>query len=118
MIKQVSPQKIQQLIESKETFIVNVVASWCSDCTKQASHIDSFADLFSSINIHVFQINVQDQRNQFLSSEHKALTNQFGGHGFPRTILIKKGRIIDADNVEVIENDQLLQLAEKFQQQL
>lgn len=115
MIKS-SPQQIQQLIEENNTFIVNIVASWCPDCTKQANNLDKFVDSFSDID--VYQVNVQDQRNDYLSIEHQVLTEQFGGHGYPRTVLIKDGKVIDADNVEVISKPQLSQLAVKFQQQI
>jgi len=51
-----------------------------------------------------------------LSDAHKELTQLLGGHGYPRTVLIQKGKIIDADNVEVISEEALDKLAAKFEQ--
>ena len=118
MVKYFSAEKIQDLIKSKESCILNLVAAWCSDCTEQSNSFDFFASRFITQGIPVYELNVQDDKNIFLSPLHQQLTQQFGGHGFPRTILIQEGDIIDADNVEVISKEQLSELADKFKEQL
>lgn len=62
----------------------------------------------------VYQINVQDVKNQYISAEHEALTVKFGGRGYPRTVLILNNNIVDPNNVEIISRAQLLSLANKF----
>ncbi|MCG6202554.1 peroxiredoxin family protein [Psychromonas antarctica] len=118
MIKYINADHLQDLMEAKKTCILNIVAAWCTDCTEQAKNVHSFAHSFTEKGISVFQINVQDEKNLFISPLHQQLTCLFGGHGFPRTILIKQGKIVDADNIEVISKKQLAQLADKFKKQL
>jgi len=118
MIKYINAEQTQDLMRAGDTCIVNVVAAWCTDCTEQSENFDSFARGFTEQGISVYEVNVQDKKSLFLSPLHQQLTERFGGHGFPRTILIKEGKIIDADNVEVISAAQLTYLAEKFRKQL
>jgi thiol-disulfide isomerase/thioredoxin len=114
MIKNIDPTKANQLLNSNESFIINIVASWCSDCTAQAENFPLFAEQFASKGIAVYQVNVQDEKNQYISAEHEALTLKLGGRGYPRTVLIANSKIVDADNIEIISHEQLLMLANKF----
>lgn len=118
MIKYISVEQAQDLMQSEQTCIFNLVAAWCSDCTEQSKNFHSFARIFTEQAISVYEINVQNEKNLFLSPSHQQLTKLFGGHGFPRTVLIKKGKKADADNVEVISEEQLAELADKFKKQL
>ena len=118
MVKPVNAEQIQDIIKLKETCILNLVASWCSDCTEQSNNFNFFASSFIAQGVSVYELNVQDDKNIFLSPLHLQLTQQFGGHGFPRTILIREGESIDADNVEVISKEKLSELADKFKEQL
>jgi len=67
MIKSITPQQITQFMAIKNTFIVNIVAAWCSDCTKQAVNIADFTEDFSRDDIQVYNVNVQDVRNVYLT---------------------------------------------------
>ncbi len=116
MIKYINAAQANELITSTNTCIVNIVAEWCSDCTEQADNFPHFAQTFSEKGISVYQVNVQKVKNEFLSDVHKELTTLLGGPGYPRTVLIKKGKIIDADNVEVLTDEALEKLAAKFEQ--
>lgn len=118
MIKYIDAKQAKDLISSGNTCILNIVAAWCSDCTKQAANFAPFANCFTQQGFAVYELNVQDDKHVFLSPQHQQLTEQFGGHGFPRTALLSKGKIVDADNIEVISAEQLSTLAEKFQKQL
>ena len=118
MIKYINVEKAQYLIGTEETCILNLVAAWCSDCTEQSKNFHSFARTFTEQGISVYEINVQNEKNLFLSPSHQQLTQLYSGHGFPRTVLIKKGKSADADNVEVISEEQLAALADKFKKQL
>ncbi|WP_354625363.1 periplasmic thioredoxin of cytochrome c-type biogenesis [Psychromonas sp. MME2] len=114
MLKNITAQQATALLDSKDTFIINIVASWCSDCVDQSKNIADFAAYCCENKIPVYQLNVQDIKNEYLSATHEAVTMCLGGRGYPRTALIKAGIIVDADNVEVISSDALAQLAEKF----
>ncbi|WP_019615155.1 peroxiredoxin family protein [Psychromonas ossibalaenae] len=116
MIKYINAAQAHELITSTNTCIINIVAEWCSDCTQQADNFPQFAHSFTEKGIAVYQVNVQKVKNDFLSDAHQELTTLLGGPGYPRTVLIKKGKIIDADNVEVISDEALGKLAEKFEQ--
>ncbi|MCE0492734.1 TlpA family protein disulfide reductase [Vibrio salinus] len=111
----VEPTDVNDRIERKETFVVNVVTAWCPDCTeRQSQHIDAFVQHLNEQHIDVFQVNVQMTKGVFISEAHETLTNRFGGHGYPRTVLIKEGVIADKDNVEVITETGLSDLSSKF----
>jgi hypothetical protein len=111
----VEPEEVNRRIALGDTFVVNIVAAWCPDCTeRQALHIDGFTEKLNSADIDVLQVNVQLQKGDFISPEHEQVTTLFGGHGFPRTVLIKNGDVVDKDNVEVVTENALSGLASKF----
>jgi len=108
--------EFEQKILNKDSFIINVVATWCSDCTEQGHHLQPFVVAVAELGLSVFEITAQEAKGEYISAEVAELIAQFGGHGFPRTVLINKGNIISADNVEMISEQALLQLAKKFKQ--
>ena len=110
--------EFEQKISNKESFILNVVATWCSDCTDQRLNLESFVASVAEYDLSVFELTAQETKGEYISPEIAGVIEQFGGHGFPRTILISKGNIISADNVEIISEQALLQLAKKFKQHL
>jgi hypothetical protein len=111
----IEPEEVNRRIALGDTFVVNIVAAWCPDCTeRQALHIDGFTEKLNSADIDVLQVNVQLQKGDFISDEHEQITHLFGGHGFPRTVLIKAGDVTDSDNVEVLTEETLTALASKF----
>lgn len=114
-IQLVEPNEINSRISAGHTFIVNVVAAWCPDCTeRQKLTIDDFAQKMKSQAIDVLQVNVQRVKGEFIEDEHAQLTAKFGGHGYPRTVLICQGNIVDSNNVEILTDNALSALAEKF----
>jgi thiol:disulfide interchange protein len=111
----VEPVEVNRRMAVGDTFVVNLVAAWCPDCThRQELHIGSFAQKMKSHGIDVLQVNVQLLKGDFIGAEHEQMTTQFGGHGYPRTVLINHGIVVDQDNVEIITEDTLSQLARKF----
>ena len=115
IIKIVEPTEVSQRMTLGDTFIINVVTVWCPDCTvRQKQHIRSFAYKLHQHGIDVLQVNVQLVKGEFISAEHEQLTNKFGGHGYPRTVFIKQGNVLDQNNVEIITQESLSALATKF----
>tara|TARA_R110001583_G_scaffold102853_7_gene249579 strand:+ start:24634 stop:25056 length:423 start_codon:yes stop_codon:yes gene_type:complete len=115
LLQIVEPVEVNRRMAAGDTFVVNVVAAWCPDCTEsQKLHIGSFAQKMKSHGVDVLQVNVQLLRGDFISVEHEKITTQFGGHGYPRTVLINHGNIADQNNVEIITEDTLSELAKKF----
>jgi thiol-disulfide isomerase/thioredoxin len=114
MIKNIDLTKVDQLFSSSDVFVLNIVASWCSDCTAQAENLPAFAPLCSTGRLPFYQLNVQDIKDQYLSAQHEALTIKLGGRGYPRTVLMSGNKIVDSDNVEIIRREQLVALADKF----
>jgi thiol:disulfide interchange protein len=115
LLQIVEPVEVNRRMASGNTFVVNVVTAWCPDCTeRQKRHIGSFAQKMKSHGIDVLQVNVQLLRGHFIDAEHEKMTTQFGGHGYPRTVLINHGNVADQNNVEIITEDTLSELAEKF----
>ncbi|ABM02957.1 periplasmic thioredoxin of cytochrome c-type biogenesis [Psychromonas ingrahamii 37] len=106
--------KAEQLLSGSDAFILNIVALWCSDCTAQAENLPAFAQLLSDQGMPVYQLNVQNIKDQYLSAQHKALTIKLGGRGYPRTVLMLGNKIVDSDNIEIISAEQLATLANKF----
>ena len=114
MIEYIDAKKAMALMDSEATCIFNIVTAWCGDCTKQAENFNRFASDFIKRGISVYEINVQNEPHQYISAELETLTRLFGGIGFPRTVLIQNGKVVDADNVEVISADDLSVLAKKL----
>lgn len=118
MIETKTLQQLQACINEGETCVINLTASWCPDCTEQAENLAVFADAFAEKQVPCYTSAVQVEKRVYLSNEHQAFTDSLGGHGFPRTILVINGEVVDADNVEVISAPQLAELAKKFLEQL
>ncbi|MBM9518992.1 hypothetical protein JWG39_04075 [Desulforhopalus vacuolatus] len=111
------PAEVNRRIAAGDTFVVNVVTAWCPDCTeRQKLHIVDFAQKMKSHGIDVLQVTVQLQRGCFRSAEHEQMTTLFGGHGYPRTVFINHGDVVDQNNVEIITEETLSELAVKFLQ--
>jgi len=118
MIETKTLKQIQTIIANGETCVVNLTAEWCSDCTEQAENLTRFGENLATKQITCYTLAVQEKKNIYLSDEHKKFTEQLGGHGFPRTVLAVSGQVVDADNVEIISQQQLTVLAQQFVDQL
>lgn len=109
------PSEIEKKSVAQETFVINIVTSWCPDCTvKQIVNLKMFSELLVKAGIKLYQCNVQDERGVFLSEECEELTSKCGGHGYPRTVLIKNGKIADSNNVEIVSIESLTKLSNRF----
>ena len=114
MIQEQSPAEVQQRMEQNETFVLNVVAAWCPDCTeRQEPNFPEFVRKMEGAGVPVYQCRVQTEKLVFISEEHEALTNDFGGHGYPRTVLIQEGKMTDS-RVEVMDALALSMLAAEY----
>ncbi len=119
LLNEITPQEIARKQAQRESFVVNVVTSWCPDCTvRQAQFIEDFANRLNDHGLAVFQCTVQHERGVFISEEHETLTDSCGGHGYPRTVLFINGKIADRENVEIITAQGLEELAESFLRQM
>jgi thiol-disulfide isomerase/thioredoxin len=114
MVQEQSPAEVRRRMKENETFVVNVVAAWCPDCTeRQEPNFPEFVRKMKGAGVAVYQCSVQVERLVFISAEHEALTDEFGGHGYPRTVLIKKGIMMDS-RVEVMDPLALAMLADEY----
>lgn len=118
MIKSRTLAQVKNSITALETCVINLTAEWCSDCTDQAKNLTSLSDVLEQKQIDCYTLVVQKEKNIYLSAEHQGFTELLGGHGFPRTVLVIKGKIVDADNVEIISQNQLNELSQVFLKQL
>ncbi len=113
-LQTLQPDKVRRKMEAGDTFVLNVVTNWCPDCTtRQHPNLPAFINPLAQAGIEVFQLTVQHQRLVFLTDDHAQMVEQFGGHGYPRTILIKAGKEVESA-VEVMTEDNLVALAEHF----
>jgi len=111
----VTPTEVKQRMAKGDSFVVNIVTTWCPDCTeRQQPHMPYFVTALTAHHIDVLQVTVQHSKGNFISAEHAQLTQQLGGPGYPRTVLIKQGEIVDQDNVEVLTHSALLELSQHF----
>jgi len=111
-------EQLQNTITAGDTCIVNLTASWCSDCTEQSLNLATFSELLAEKKVDTYSLVMQEQKNVYLSVEHQQFTESLGGHGFPRTVLVINGKVVDVDNVEIISTEQLTELAKTFLLQL
>jgi thiol-disulfide isomerase/thioredoxin len=114
----ISPFEFEQKIQQKKSFVLNVVANWCSDCTAQNDNIAAFSNLLAEDKLPVFQLVAQQEKGVFVDIDHLMLIESLGGHGYPRTVLIVKGNVISTNNVEIVSEQALMLLANDFRQLL
>lgn len=114
MLVEQGPEELQARMANKETFVLNLVSSWCPDCTgRQQPNFPPFVEKIEKAGIVVYQCVVQEERLLFLSDAHEALTDALGGHGYPRTTLIQNGEAV-LSKVEVMDALALGMLADEF----
>ena len=112
---QISADAVQDLLAENGTAVINIVASWCPDCTEaQAANIEAFRVKLVESGVMFANLLVQIDKNEYLSPLHRAITQGFGGHGFPRTVFILNGEPVSMDNVEITNETELMALAERF----
>ncbi len=113
-IQVLQPEQVQKKMNAGESFVLNVVTDWCPDCTeRQHPNLPPFINKIRQAGLEVYQLTVQQQRLVFLSDRHEDMVEQFGGHGYPRTILIKEGKEV-LSAVEVMAEQELSALADRF----
>ncbi len=118
MIQELSPAEVRERMEEKGAFVVNIVTAWCPDCTeRQQPNFPEFVKKMAAGGVVVYQCCVQDEKLVFISDEHDSLVNDFGGHGYPRTVLIRDGKVLDSRK-EVMDGLALSMLADDFFKQL
>jgi len=114
-VSELTPEDVRRLISEGETFVLNITADWCQDCTaRQRPRLPEFIRKLKRAHIPFYQIAVQQEKMQFTSAEHEKMTREFGGHGYPRTVLIVDGRVRSKDNVEIVSREGLDRLADAF----
>ncbi len=88
-VQLLQPEEVRQKMAAGDTFVLNVVTDWCPDCSmRQHPNLPGFVSRLAGAGLQVFQLIVQHQRLVFLSDDHEEMVENFGGHGYPRTILI------------------------------
>lgn len=113
-VQLLQPEEVQQKMAAGDTFVLNVVTDWCPDCSmRQHPNLPGFVSRLAGAGLQVFQLTVQQQRLVFLSDDHEKMVEDFGGHGYPRTILIVQGKEAESA-VEVMTSQDLAALADRF----
>ncbi len=113
-VQLLQPEEVQQKMAAGDTFVLNVVTDWCPDCSmRQHPNLPGFVSSLAGAGLQVFQLTVQQQRLVFLSDDHEKMVEDFGGHGYPRTILIVQGKEVESA-VEVMTEHDLAALADRF----
>jgi len=108
------PEEVRQKMAAGDTFVLNVVTDWCPDCSiRQHPNLPGFVSRLAGAGLQLFQLTVQHQRLIFLSDDHEEMVENFGGHGYPRTILIVEGKEV-VSVVEVMTEQDLAALAGRF----
>jgi thiol-disulfide isomerase/thioredoxin len=106
---------VAELIAQKQSFVLNIVASWCPDCTEaQFPHTETFRAVVNEAGIEFYNLVAQEVKGDFLSPLHEALVESAGGHGYPRTTLWINGVLRENDHIEVTELDDLIALGKHF----
>lgn len=113
----ISANEVAELIAQNQSFVLNIVASWCPDCTEaQFPHTEQFRALLNEVGIEFYNLVAQEIKGEFLSPLHEALVESAGGHGYPRTTLWINGVLRENEHVEVTELDDLIALGTHFVQ--
>ena len=114
-LNNITIEQLRQLQKDGATFVLNITANWCPDCTeRQVHHLPQFSGILKEYDVTLYGLMVQEVKGEFLSDDHQKLVEELGGHGYPRTVFFADGQAVDSDNVEVITEDGLQQLANRF----
>ncbi len=109
------PEDVTSRIEAGKTFVLNIVTEWCRDCTEhQRPYFPEFVRRLNVSGIEVLELNVQEEREGFISEANKEILSNFQERRYPRTVLVVDGKISDSENIEVIEPEELNSLASRF----
>ena len=113
-ITSLHPEEVNRKMAAGETFVLNIITDWCPDCTeRQHPNLPVFVRRMEEAGVPVYQLTVQHQRLVFLSKNHEKMVNGFGGHGYPRTVLIAQGKERESA-VEVMTVHDLQALADRY----
>ncbi|RBW47261.1 periplasmic thioredoxin of cytochrome c-type biogenesis [Psychromonas sp. B3M02] len=113
LIESIKPVTFYEKVEQQHSFVLNILAGWCPDCIEQQENISDFVDALSN-KLPVLQLLAQQDKGVYVDQEAEALVEELGGHGYPRTVLVVAGKVLSTDNVEVIDSQDLINLAIKF----
>lgn len=112
--RELSVAEVERKLERGETFVLNVIVDWCPDCTeRQPPNLEGFIRRVNQLGLPFHQVTVQRERRLFLSARHERLTERFGGHGYPRTVLVVDGNPVESQ-VEATSAEELAELADAF----
>lgn len=111
---EIQPDELVWKLEQKHTFILNVITLWCVDCIeRQARDIEAFIDKMTDKGLEVVNLVVQLHRDEFITTKHHRLTQQFGGAGYPRTVAVSEGVPLGSV-VEAVTMQQLDEFVEEM----
>jgi len=78
-------KKVQELIGNKQTFVVDLFASWCSPCGVVSPIIDRLAEKYKD-QLIIGKLDI-DENNQTPA--------KFGIRGIPTVLFFKNGELVD-----------------------
>ena len=121
LVNEIPINELETKIAAKQTFVINIVADWCPDCTqRQRPHLPAFIVQLEAAGLPFYQIKVQKEKRIFISEKHRVMTENFGGHGYPRTALLIDGEIQEDSKLEKTTAEELeivaVEFLEKIQQ--
>jgi thioredoxin 1 len=103
-MKQITAEEVKQKIQNKETFMLDLFATWCGPCKVLKGNMQKLADSGQELPMEMFTFDVDSNRE---------LTTEMGIRSVPTVKFFKDGEVVKT-NSGVLTQQQIIELMEQL----
>jgi thioredoxin 1 len=103
-MKQLTAEEIREKISNKETFFLDMYATWCGPCKVLMGNMQKLADSGQELQMEMFKYDVDSDPE---------LTSQMGIRSVPTVKIFKDGEVVKT-NSGVLTQQQIIELMEQY----
>ena len=102
-MKQLTAEEIREKIANKETFFLDMFATWCGPCKVLMGNMEKLEKTGESLPMEMYKFDVDSNRE---------LTSEMGIHSVPTVKIFKNGEVVKT-NSGVLTQQQIIELMEQ-----
>ncbi len=103
-MKQLTAEEIREKIANKETFFLDMFATWCGPCKVLMGNMQKLSDSGQELPMEMFKYDVDSDRE---------LTAEMGIRSVPTVKIFKDGEVVKT-NSGVLTQQQIIELMEQY----
>lgn len=103
-MKQITAEEVKQKIQNKETFMLDLFATWCGPCKVLKGNMQKLVDSGQELPMEMFTFDVDSNRE---------LTTEMGIRSVPTVKFFKDGEVVKT-NSGVLTQQQIIELMEQL----